>query len=581
MFRLSLMIAIAQLATQLSSVNAANLERRLRRPTALAVSSDGNWLYTANRDSGSISVVEIANRSVVKEIEVGGRLVDLAVVDDTHLVALDSKQHQLVLLRGAKDEWKVALRLKVAEHPIRLMVDQDRRCCFVAGLWSRTVSRIDLSAHGDKAHPRLHIEKEQRLSFEPREMCLSANGRKLIVADSFGGQLAVMNSDSLEFISTKNLPGHNVRGLAMSGDGKHLLVSQQELNPLARSNRDDVHWGNMISNQLASLPVDEFYDPKLNGVRNRTVTRLGEPGNAAGDPGKIVTTKNGKLFVLLSGVNEVAIGRNGYESELLRVKVGRHPTDAVSVPDGSLFIADQFSDSVSIVDPNAEKRLGQISLGPQPELSLANRGEMLFFDSRISHDGWMSCQSCHTDGHTNGHLNDNHSDGSFDTPKRVLSLLGAAQTRPWAWNGKMKSLDLQVASSIENTLQGSAPKKKQVAAIVAYLKTLPPPPVAQSGKDSMGEIRRGAELFQSLNCTNCHKPPTYTTSQTYDVGLSDSAGNRQFNPPSLRGVGRRMLLFHDGRATSLKDVFTKHKHQLKRELSAEERDALLGFLKSL
>jgi YVTN family beta-propeller protein len=248
-----------------------------------------------------------------------------------------------------------------------------------------------------------------------------------------------------------------------------------------------------------------------------------------------------------------------------------------------LFVANTFSDSISIVDVVNAKQIDQVSLGPQPKLSLAERGEMLFFDSRLSHDGWMSCHSCHTDGHSNGQLNDNLSDGSFDAPKRVLSLLGVGQTGPWAWNGKVETLEQQVRNSIQKTMQGEPPTDEQIAALVAFLETLPAPPVQAdlTPSRSAAEIHRGEELFHSLDCQRCHAPPTYTSPQSYDVGLTDSVGNKEFNPPSLRGVGRRHALFHDSRATSLTDVLANHKHQLSRELSTSELNSLLQFLRSI
>jgi hypothetical protein len=65
------------------------------------------------------------------------------------------------------------------------------------------------------------------------------------------------------------------------------------------------------------------------------------------------------------------------------------------------------------------------------------------------------------------------------------------------------------------------------------------------------------------------------------VGLPDKFGKRDFNPPSLLGVGHRDRLFHDNRAASLEDVFRKHRHQLKGELSPAEIADLIVFLESL
>ena len=69
--------------------------------------------------------------------------------------------------------------------------------------------------------------------------------------------------------------------------------------------------------------------------------------------------------------------------------------------------------TISVVEPDPGRRVAVFSLGPRPELSLLERGERLFYDARLSHDGWMSCHSCHTDGHSNGHLNDNLSVSSL------------------------------------------------------------------------------------------------------------------------------------------------------------------------
>ena len=575
-------IAIALLATTCLQSVAADLERRLRRPVALVLSGNSQWLYTANRDSGSISVVDTSTRSVEAEIDIGGRLSDLAALDDRHLLALDEKNHQLVLLTGGDVRWRVAARLEIAQYPVRLQVDRTASRCFISSLWSRAVTLVDLSEVHQEPEPRLRVLKKLWLSFEPREMCLAMDGKRLIVAGSFNDTLAVVDTDGLELVAAKKILGHNIRGLRVSGDGKRLLVTQQELNSLARSTRDDVHWGNMLSNLLVSLSVDDVCDAQADILEQRVVHYLGEPGTAAGDPGPISVGPNDKLAIVLSGVNEVALGRNNDVYDFRRVAVGRRPSAVVSTP-SAVFVADMFSDSVSIVDVAAARLMDRVSLGPQPELSPSQLGEMLFFDSRLSHDGWMSCHSCHTDGHSSGQLNDNLSDGSFGAPKRVLSLLGVGQTGPWAWNGKVKTLEEQVSSSIQNTMQGEEPTKKQVAALVAYLKTLPAAPTlpdVAEGKNS-DEICRGRELFRSLDCQRCHAPPTYTTAQAYDVGLTDSVGNERFNPPSLRGVQRRQAFFHDAREKSLADVFLNHKHQLNRDLSTSELDSLLRFLESI
>src|SRR5262249_5606729 len=155
--------------------------------------------------------------------------------------------------------------------------------------------------------------------------------------------------------------------------------------------------------------------------------------------------------------------------------------------------------------------------------------------------------SCHTDGHTNGLLADTLGDGSYGAPKRVPSLLGTGATGPWGWTGPFERLGDQVRSSIETTMQGRPPTDEQVADLTAYLRALPPPTPADPAGGGEAAAR-GRAVFDARGCTECHAPPEYTTPGRYDVGLADEVGNRRFNPPALRGVGRRTSLLHDGRA---------------------------------
>ena len=127
---------------------------------------------------------------------------------------------------------------------------------------------------------------------------------------------------------------------------------------------------------------------------------------------------------------------------------------------------------------------------------------------------------------------------------------------------------------------------QEAADLLDFLHTLPPPPPLQTlhlgNAKEKDEIAPGAKLFQSLGCANCHVPPlTYTSQESYDVGLVDELGQKKFNPPSLRGVGQGERFLHDSRATTLESVFTIHGHQLSRELTSDELADLVKFLAGL
>jgi YVTN family beta-propeller protein len=310
---------------------------------------------------------------------------------------------------------------------------------------------------------------------------------------------------------------------------------------------------------------------------------LGEANHGTADPAGIALTKGGRMVVALSGVGEVAIGSERGDAWQM-VAVGTGPTAVMSSPDGRrVYVANSLSDSISVVEVGTGKVAATVSLGPHPKLKPSDRGELLFRDARLSHDGWMSCHSCHTDGHSNGRLADTLGDGTYGTPKRVPSLLGVKDTAPYAWNGSIPNLAAQVRKSVETTMRGKALSMDQVRDLTAYLDTLAPPPARDRllGKLDETAVGRGRNVFGKQGCTTCHAPPAYTSEKAHDVGLTDEAGLKAFNAPSLRGVGQGGPYFHDGRAQTLAEVFTRHRHQLKTELTKGELEDLLTFLRSL
>ena len=224
-----------------------------------------------------------------------------------------------------------------------------------------------------------------------------------------------------------------------------------------------------------------------------------------------------------------------------------------------------------------------LTLGPTPDLGPAERGEQLFFSARLSHASWFSCHSCHVDGHTNGGRSDTFGDDTEGAPKRVLSLLGVGETGPWGWNGKKTTLPKQIHQSAASTMRGKGLTDNSATDLAAFLKTLRPPPPYQPAATSADKalVKDGRRLFESLNCTDCHTGTILTSADVYDVGLVDERGLRKFNPPTLRGVGYRENLFHDKRASSLEEVFTKFDHQLDRKLTDTELKSLLRYLRSL
>jgi YVTN family beta-propeller protein len=569
---------------------------RLRYPVALALADQGTLLLVANERSGTVSLIDLKTHLVAAEVPIGQSLTDLVAVPGKakgEFLVTDGATHQLHLLHQRGNDLTVAESLPVSPFPVSVRCDAAGKHCFVASLWSHKVTVVDLERSADGS---VHLKTAAviPLPFAPRLEIVSPDGANLIVADAFGGQLAVIDVAVRRLGLVKNLPAHNIRGLAWSADGRQLVVSHQTLNPLAYTDSADAHWGSIVSNVLRSLDRDSLENPYKDVLANSQLFQLGDVGNGAADPASVAVTKDGTVYVALAGVGEVAAGRLApgpfprHDTDFHRLPVGVRPTALATSDDGSqLYVADTFGDSITVIKWNEYHSIigdpVRFSLGPQPPLSAADRGEPLFFDARLSHDHWMSCHSCHTDGHSSDQLSDTLGDGSFGAPKRIPPLGGVAETGPWAWNGSVPDLAGQVQKSVQTTMHGKTITAEQVRDLTAYLKTLPPAPPLNVPGDASAKaaVERGRALFTRHCCDHCHVPPTYTSPKTFDVGLKDELGNHKFNPPSLRGVGQRSAFFHDGRTEMLGGVFGAFRHPGKTELSAGEGADLLAFLRSL
>ena len=337
---------------------------RIRRPSALVLVDGDRRLLVANRQSGSISVIDPATRGVLAEHSVGRGLADIvALPDDRHVLAVDQAGHEILLLNAHADAIDVVARVPVSPDPVRVVVSRDGSSCVVASRWSRRLTFLELTRRQSPANePALKTIAALDLPFSPREVAASPDGCKLIVADTFGGKLALVDWRNRSLESVRSLPAHNIRGLALATDGRSLLVAHQVLSPLARSTFDDLHWGLLISNHLRVLRLDAVLKAKADLLNDSRLFELGDVGNGAADPTRLAVDSRGHLIVALGGVNEAAI-TPGPGQPLRRVAVGRRPLALTVSRDGKLvYIANSLDDTISVVEIASGRNNASIAL---------------------------------------------------------------------------------------------------------------------------------------------------------------------------------------------------------------------------
>jgi cytochrome c peroxidase len=135
---------------------------------------------------------------------------------------------------------------------------------------------------------------------------------------------------------------------------------------------------------------------------------------------------------------------------------------------------------------------------------------------------------------------------------------------------------------------GPAASQGDARALAAYLSTLKlPPNPNQPQVESSDAFRRGRDIFHGPKggCVNCHSGSHFTDTQTHDLGLATKEDSKaEFSTPSLRGVFRKVLLLHDGRVESLKELL-RDQHAPRQvageSLTEDELDDLVEYVRSL
>ena len=546
-------------------------------PGPVTVHSVENQIVIGDR-GGEVIVVDAETRQLVGRHRVGSSLTYLQQVDELRFLA--STSEELVLLRREQAGWRTDNKLSLP-YVVHLAVHPERQVVAAAGLWSRRVTLLAIEEED------LRVIETVDLPFAPRSQVWLQDGKQLFVMDSFGGRFAILDATG-KVLHLGKLPVHNARGLLADDRTGQLYISHQTMNPVATTERESVFWGEVIRSLYSRVSYGELVqraEPDL-----QTVYPLSTPGDAAADPGPMVRLPNGGLAMALSGVGQLGL-RLTADGVLLRRNVGFRPQGvAVNTKRAEVYVVSTLSNRLSVLELDKPESVQHIALAGKnalPDkvagLGSVQRGERLFYNGRLSLDGWYSCHSCHTDGHSNGRTNDNLGDGDFGHPKRIPSLLGASESGPWGWDASKHQLNSQVSASVKNTMQGEEIDQRQASDLVDYLMTLQPPPGLDSAREKVDEpqVTLGARLFRSTGCADCHAPPTYTTEDVYDVDLQASGDGSKYNPPSLLGVSQRQNLFHDGRAASLDEVLKRFQHGQSNPLSDAERQALLAFLRSL
>lgn len=594
----SSLLAISFLLFSLVSVVRGDEEQEPHRsPVDLVLAPDDSWLVSVNQTSNSASLVRVRDGRVLDETAVGERPAHAALHPDGKRILISgSYSGDVTILEVAGEKLNVCSQVKVGFEPYGVAISPDGREAYVA-LWAADcVAVIDLEQQSVTA--RIDVGRR------PRFLALSPDGSRLAVGVSGDRGVSVVAPLARKMLYQQGFGGLNIGHLHASRDGRYAYFPWMNYrdNPITPGN---IRLGWVLASRIARVRLDDE-------ETRREAMSLDPPGEAVADPhGVALTSDEERLVVSSSGTHELLVYRlpdlplESYGSpdhipeevlkdqdRFFRIPVGGRPLGLqIGGDDRMVYVANYLEDAVQVVDLEGRTMVRSIPLGGPAVVSLARRGEAIFYDAQRSLDQWYSCHSCHDHGGSNDKPMDTRNDGNLPfTFKTVLPLYNLRHTSPWTWHGWQTDYEAAMRKSLTDTMLGPPPTDEDVRALTAFLDTLqsPPNPFRHDNGSLAEAAQRGKLIFESdkAGCANCHNGPYFTDGEIHDVGLNAPGDRYQgFNTPSLLSVYRKTHLLHDGRSTTLREVLTgPHNPQRvtgQGELTDEELEDLIAYLKSL
>lgn len=558
-------------------------------PSGLALSRDGSRLYiTCAAPKSTVVIWDVARGSILDQIPTGHTaMAPVLSPDEATLFVCNRFNHTVSFLDLATRT--ETHRVAVAREPVAAAITPDGRYLLVANhlqagradadMATAVISVLDTAA--GKVAQEIVLPNGSGLL---REIRVSPDGKyagvthilarfhlpTVVVEEGWMNcnALTLIDLDRMTLVNTvlldeSNRGAANPWAAAWSDDGKRLCVTHAGTHELSVVDVPGV------LNKLAQLP------PAKPAPKHQRFTLYHRPERWT------PATTQGEVpfdFTFLKGLRQ-------------RIALpGRGPR-AIALAGGKAYIANYFSDCLSVVDleDSNPQHITSIPLRTAAEVPLVRRGDEWFNDGTLCHQGWQSCASCHdTDGRADALNWDLLNDG-WNNPKNTRSLLLAHQTPPAMSLGVRETAATAVRAGMRKILF-AIDAEDVPPALDAFLQSLKPipSPYLVDGKLSPA-AERGQRLFLNpqLGCAHCHTPPLFTNLKAYHVGTLGNYDKPvdKFDTPALIELWRTAPYLHDGSALTLREVLTtsnpEDRHGKTSHLTSAQIDDLADYLNSL
>jgi len=558
--------------------------------TTDVVAIDGEHFVISNKGTKTVSVIDFSGslmREWSFEEPVSGLCINRGIIYAT------STNDRGWLTSINMGTGKVVYKTETGMGACAPIVSNDGSRIYIFNQFKTTVSEVDALSG--------KVIRQASVLREPVAGVLTPDGKYLFVNNALPMQRAdidyvaaeVSVIDISDFKVIKNIRLENgsnaLRGICISTDGQYAFVSHNLGRFQVPTSQLQQGWMNTSAVSIIDVPALSFVGSML----------LDEPDRGAAGIWGVACTDD-QLFVTHSGTHDISI----IDQKIMRERLEKYPDKKnlsydlrfmydmrkrlalvgngprnFSISGGKLLIPTYFSDTLNIVDI-ATHTIKTVAYNSKRKVSVENIGERVFNDASFCYQNWQSCNGCHPgDARTDG-MNWDLMNDEIGNPKNCKSLLYSHVTPPSMISGIRASAELAVHAGFK-FIQFSEVDPYLLGCVDAYLKSLRPlpSPYLENGVLSEKAVR-GRKIFEKLKCDECHSGPYFTDMKMHRIGenVEFEAG---WDTPVLIEVWRSAPYLFNGRAATMKDVFSDNKHGIKEKISERDLDELVEYVNSL
>src|SRR5262245_36067301 len=318
-----------------------------RSNSLMDVSPDGSRLLVANADNGTVSVVDVKQRKLLREIKVGDKPEGVTWIGQGPLAAVTVYKEDLIVFLDA-EKGQVVKKLVVEDEPYGIVATEDGSRAWVTHEYPGLVSEIELKEK--------KVVRTIKVAPFLRGIALAPDERRIYVSEFYSAALHALDLASGKVVDSW-------KGQTTDNLSRNVVVHPKRAKaylPHIRSRVEVIDGSGSIFPQLT---IFDTVPP--NDTRRRTSVAMDSFNGTyvVTNPWETALSPDGKkLYVVYAGTNDMNVCRvidddyREIQGVGFPMTVGQNPRGVRVSPDGKLlFVSNTLDFNVGIYDATPDR----------------------------------------------------------------------------------------------------------------------------------------------------------------------------------------------------------------------------------